>query len=148
MESNQLLINTIKLDDGYFVREISINDSEKEIIVYIDHENVEHKCPDCNAKSQVYDHINKTWRHVDFIDYRVYLEYRNPRVKCENHGVKLQEVTWAKPRHSFTITMEEFIYELSQKIPLMHVSKLVGEHDTRLKRVITKLEKEKNDQNK
>ncbi len=36
MESNQLLINTIKLDDGYFVREISINDSEKEIIVYID----------------------------------------------------------------------------------------------------------------
>ncbi len=148
MESNQLLINTINLEDGYFVKEIAIDDQKREIIVYIDHDKIEHKCPDCDAKSQVYDHINKTWRHVDFIDYQVYLEYRNPRVKCENHGVKLQKVTWAKPRHAFTITMEEFIYELSQKIPLMHVSKLVGEHDTRIKRVITKFEKEKNDQNK
>lgn len=145
METNQILIKTINLSENYFINEVVVNDKEKTIIVYVEHDNSEYTCPDCNEKSKVYDHINKKWRHVDFVDYQVYIEYNNPRVKCKNHGVKLQHVTWAKPRHAFTTTMEEFIYELSQKIPLTHVSKIVGEHDTRLKRVISKYEKEKND---
>ncbi len=145
MQANQILINTINLEDGYYVREINMNEEEKKIIVYIDHEEIEYKCPSCNQAGPIYDHIDKKWRHVDFAYYQVYIEYRNPRIKCKNHGVKLQQVAWAKPRHAFTITMEEFIYKLAQEVPLIHVSKIVKEHDTRLKRVITKYEEEIND---
>lgn len=147
MKAEQILIKTIDLDENYYIKEVSMDENTQQIIVHIDYNGSEHKCPDCAAQSQVYDHIVKKWRHVDFANYQVYLEYRNPRVKCQNHGVKLQQVTWAKPRHAFTITMEEFIYELAQKIPLMHLSKVVGEHDTRLKRVINKYEEDNNDRN-
>ncbi len=149
METNELLISSLKLEADYEVSEIKINDNTKEIYVFIKSKTSEFSCPDCSEICTVHDRILKKWRHVDFVDYKVFIEYKTPRIKCKEHGVRLKEVSWAKPRHAFTLTMEEFIFELSQKIPLVHVGKIIGEHDTRIKRVVSNVEKEhKNDQNK
>ncbi len=149
METNDLFVSSLNLDDDYEVEEIKINDELKEIYVLVNSKSTVFSCPDCAEICTVHDRMEKKWRHVDFAEYKVYIQYRTPRIKCKEHGVKLKEVSWAKPRHAFTISMEEFIFDLSQKIPLVHVGKIIGEHDTRIKRVVTNVEKEhKNDQNK
>ncbi len=141
MNTEQILSESINLDDEFKIKEINVDEHKKEIYVKVESRKNKFKCPDCDEACKVHDRILKKWRHVDFVSYKVYIEYRNPRIKCNKHGVKLKEVTWAKPRHKFTTTMEEFIYDLSKKIPLSHVGKVIDEHDTRVKRVISKLEK-------
>lgn len=137
-----IIISTMDLPENYEVEQVSVDHINHEIIVLVSSKDDEFTCPDCDAICSVHDRITKRWRHVDFGDYKVFIKYRTPRVKCEEHGVKLKAVEWAKPRHAFTKTMEEFIYELSQKIPLVHVGKVVGEHDTRIKRVVDNIKKE------
>jgi len=40
-------------------------------------------CPACDqAGMPVYDTKEKTWRHLNFFQYRTYLHARIPRVKC------------------------------------------------------------------
>ncbi len=146
MEANDILISSLKLSDEYEVSEIKINDELKEIYILVNAKSNQFSCPDCAEICTVHDRMLKKWRHIDFAEYKVFIEYKTPRIKCKEHGVRLKEVSWAKPRHAFTLSMEEFIFELSQKIPLVHVGKIVGEHDTRIKRVVTNIEKEqKND---
>ena len=54
----------------------------------------------------VYDHQERTWRHLDFFEHECYLHARVPRVKTSSGQVKLVEVPWAKPGSSFTLLFE------------------------------------------
>lgn len=141
--TEQKILESLKLDDKYFIKDIQIDDNLKEILVTIDLKTQQIKCPECKGKTKIHDKLQKKWRHLDSEDYKVYILYKTPRSICQKHGVKLSEVTWAKRRHHFTKEMENYIYELAQNMPLVHVGKIVDEHDTRIKRIIKGVNDEK-----
>ncbi len=134
---NELLLEGLNLEEPYFVEDININKESNEIHIYINHQKgIKLNCPSCNEKTKIYDHLNKQWRHIDLGMYRVIIICDTPRVKCDDHGVKLTNVQWAKQRHSFTNQMEHQIKDLATKLPLVHVGKIIGEHDTKIKRIV------------
>jgi len=45
-------------------------------------------------------------------------------------------IPWARPRTGLTIRFEEHMVRLAAEMPVRSVSRLVGEHDTRLWRVV------------
>lgn len=140
---NNLFARSLNLSSPYSIDKIEIDEETKTIIVKIvKNKDFETICPSCAKEVKVYDKMNKKWRHIDFETYKVFIEYKIPRVKCQEHGVKLSEVDWAKPRHQFTDSMEQFIYDLSCKMPLVHVGSVVDEHDTRIKRIVKNKENE------
>ncbi len=147
MQREEEITLTLPLDETYYVDNIDIDEQNKVIIVEVKDKKSQNLCPDCKVHSQVYDHIQKKWRHTDFSNYKVYINYRNPRIKCQDHGVKLACVSWAKPRHAFTVSMEELMVQLSEKYPLVKVGQIVDEHDTRIRRIVNKIKKEENDRN-
>lgn len=59
----------------------------------------------------VYDHQDRTWKHLNFFEHSCYIHARVPRVKTSN-GVKLIEVPWAQPGSSFTILFEHHALNL------------------------------------
>ena len=135
---NDFILQSIGIESPYYVDEIIIDEDNKTINIKISSDkNKKFICPDCKQEKKVYDKLNKKWRHVDLVQYKVFIECKTPRVKCDDHGVKLVEVSWAKQRHQFTYSMEEFICELATKMPLVHVGRVVDEYDTRIKRIIT-----------
>jgi transposase len=92
------------------------------------------KCgkPDCSA----YDTKEKVLRHINYFQYKTYLHCRVPRVKCSNCGILQIKVSWAREQSGFTLQMEAMILKLAKRMPVLQVGNLLGEHDTRLWRVI------------
>ena len=94
-------------------------------------------CPKCNAKGcGAYDTEWRTWRHLNCFQYKTYLRTRVPRVQCEKCGIRLVAVPWSRPGSGFTLLFEALVMLLVKDMPVRAAARIVGEHDTRLWRVL------------
>jgi transposase len=94
-------------------------------------------CPHCGAADcPAHDTERKTWRHLNFFQHQAYLNARVPRVRCANCGVKTVAVPWARPDSGFTLLFEALLMTMLSAMPVNTVARMVGEHDTRLWRVL------------
>jgi transposase len=94
-------------------------------------------CPHCGAADcPAYDTERMTWRHLNFFQHQAYLNARVPRVRCETCGVKKVQVPWARPDSGFTLLFEALLMTMLSAMPVNTVARMVGEHDTRLWRVL------------
>jgi transposase len=95
-------------------------------------------CPVCGAPAPAYDTTEKTWRHLNFFQYEAYLTARAPRVKCPNTGcgIKQVQVPWARAGSGFTLLFEALVMALVREMPVKAAAALLGEHDTRIWRVL------------
>lgn len=95
-------------------------------------------CPVCGSPAPAYDTTEKTWRHLNFFQYEAYLTARVPRVKCPNAdcGIKQVSVPWARAGSGFTLLFEALVMALVREMPVKAAAALLGEHDTRIWRVL------------
>lgn len=93
-------------------------------------------CPKCQKACKSYDTDEQSWRHLNFFEHETYLIARVPRVSCEAHGVLKADVPWARPGSGFTLLFEAYVMALAPEIPVAGLARMVGEHDTRLWRVV------------
>lgn len=94
-------------------------------------------CPDCNKPNcPTHDTVMKQWRHLDFFQHQAFLHARTPRIKCDSCGVRLVDVPWARPGSGFTLLFEALAMTLVTHMPVAAAARLMGEHDTRLWRVV------------
>jgi len=93
-------------------------------------------CPKCGHKCSIHDTRERTWRHLNFFQYKAYIHSKVPRIKCEEHGVLQVETPWSRPGSGFTMLFEAFIVELATVMTVNEISNLVSEHDTRLWRIL------------
>jgi transposase len=94
-------------------------------------------CPTCGAADcPAYDTQRKTWRHLNFFQPQAYLNARVPRVRCETCGIRQVNVPWARPDSGFTLLFEAMVMTMVWAMPVKAVARIVGEHDTRLWRVV------------
>lgn len=94
-------------------------------------------CPKCDRGGcGVHDRVEKRWRHLNFWQYETYLVAKVPRVRCDECGVHLADVPWARPGSGFTLLFEALVLVLSSEMPVSKCAEMIGEHDTRLWRVI------------
>jgi transposase len=94
-------------------------------------------CPTCGAEGcPAHDTERMTWRHLNFFQHQAYLNARVPRVRCDTCGVKKVQVPWARPDSGFTLLFEALLMTMLTAMPVNTVARMVGEHDTRLWRVL------------
>ena len=94
-------------------------------------------CAECGREGcAVHDTKDETWRHLDFFQHRTLLHARVPRVICPECGVRKVAVPWARAGSGFTLLFEAFMLTLAKAMPIANAAKLLGEHDTRLWRIV------------
>jgi transposase len=70
-------------------------------------------CPTCGASCTVADHSpERTWRHLDTMQFTTEIRARAPRSDCAECGVKTTEVPWAGKHSRFTLLFEAFAIEV------------------------------------
>lgn len=94
-------------------------------------------CVECAAPCPVHDTRVYEWRHRDFFEHEARLEARVPRTRCEVHGVRNVQVHWGRPGSGFTLLFEALVLPLAKEMPVAAAARLLGEHDTRLWRLVT-----------
>jgi len=70
-------------------------------------------CPVCEQSCSIRDHLEeRTWRHLDTMQFETRIRCRVPRADCREHGVKAVKVPWAEPGSRFTKLFERFAIEV------------------------------------
>ena len=67
------------------------------------------QCPECGRPCSIHDSApERTWRHLDTMQFATLIRARTPRADCPVHGVKTMQVPWAEPQGRFTLLFERF----------------------------------------
>jgi len=94
-------------------------------------------CSECGETSlPVHDTVEKTWRHLNFFQYKCYIHLRTPRTKCPKCGERLWIPPWGRKQSGFTVLFEAFVMVLAKEMPISRIGELVGEQDTRVWRIV------------
>lgn len=139
VSSAALFTMALGLTDPWLVERIEFSAESQQLDLWIDFPpGATFTCPECaHASCKVHDTTERTWRHLDFFQHRTLLHARQPRVQCPEHGVKTVTPPWARPGSGFTLLMEAYILLLVQSgMTPKEAGRLVGEHDTRIWRVL------------
>jgi transposase len=138
MRDVDLFQQALGLEWPWRVERSEFDAAQRRLDLYIDFEaGGTFTCPSCGRTGcKAHDTTEKRWRHLNFFQHEAYLHVRTPRVQCEQCGVKLVEVPWARSGSGFTLMFEAFVLALVKGMPVAAVARLVGEHDTRIWRIL------------
>lgn len=138
MEDRELFGLALGLQKPWFIDRVTLDVEGRELSLWIDFERGgEFVCSDCaSIGSKAYDAEERSWRHLDFFQYRTTLTARTPRISCDRCGVRRAAVPWARPGSGFTLLLEALILRLAKEMPVNVIARLLREHDTRLWRTI------------
>jgi len=138
MKDTDLMQLALGLTPPWLVTSSTFSVEEKRLDIRIDFPTGSaFACPVCGASGcKGYDTDDFSWRHLNFFQHEAYLHARVPRVQCPTCGVKRVNVPWARPGSGFTLLFEALIMTLVKFMPVQSAAQIVGEHDTRLWRVL------------
>ena len=137
MKETKLFELALGMSKPWKVVNVEFDGEKKRLDIYLDFsKGSRFSCSDCGEPCSVYDTEQKEWRHLNFFQHECYLHARTPRTDCKKCGVHLVEVPWSRPQSGFTLLFEALIMMLSQAMPVKEVSRLIGETDNRIWRVI------------
>jgi len=141
MTTNDLFNAALALKgSGWRVAGSSFSGEPLQLELRLEHGNEECiRCPECDQPCASYDRTRKHWRHLNFFQYRCEIVADVPRANCPVHGVKLTTVPWASAGSGFTLLFEAMTMLLAGQMPVSEVARIMGEEDTRLWRLITRL---------
>ena len=128
----------LNIEHPWFVTSIDFNAEGKQLDIHIDFKTgSKFPCSKCGKQGcNVHDTIERTWRHLNFFQFKTYIHCRVPRTDCEDCGVKQVKVPWARKGSGFTLLMDSLIVLMAQHMTVKAIADMIGEHDTRLWRVL------------
>ncbi len=128
----------LEINEPVFIDEIAFDAVEGELHIHMDfRRGSRFACSECGAGGlAVHDTVEKTWRHLNFFQYKCYIHLRTPRTKCPKCGERLWIPPWGRKQSGFTILFEAFVMALAKEMPISRIGEIVGEQDTRIWRMV------------
>jgi transposase len=96
------------------VKTVELKLKEKKVEIQLDWQwGAPAVCPECAKECSIHDCApERTWRHLDTMQFETVIRARTPRANCPAHGVKTMKVPWAAPQGRFTLLFESFAVEV------------------------------------
>ncbi len=137
-DHNEVFESALGLSRPWYVDRISFDHERRMLLIHLDFEaGGTFTCGSCGSGGRkAYDTIPKQWRHLDFLGHRAFLCGPSPRVQCPTCGIRQAVLPWADRRQRLTRSFQEMVVAMAREMPMVAVARLVGEHDTRLRRVV------------
>ena len=101
------------LDAAWTVSDVSISVEEKRVDITVAHGVGPVQCPECGTNCTIADHApERTWRHLDTMQFETRIVARSPRADCKTCGVKVCTPPWAGKHSRFTLMFEAFAIDV------------------------------------
>jgi transposase len=86
----------LEIDENWTVTSIALDDKQEEVNVLISYNKSKARDPVTNEECSLYDHRDeRSWRHLDTMQYKTYIKCCIPRVKNSLGKVNTITVPWA-----------------------------------------------------
>lgn len=131
----ELFTLALQLQEPWYVKKVEFE--KEELHMYIEFKKgFKFKRNDTDIEgTTAYDTISKTWRHLNFFQYKAFIHCDVPRIKYNNE-IHMIETPWSRPGSGFTLLFESFVIELSKVMTIKAISRIINEHDTRIWRIL------------
>ena len=96
----------LKLPFPWEVAEVKIDEEAQDIKVYIEYKSEEGVCPKTGEICKLYDRRERSWRHLDTMEYQTWIVSRLPRIKNSLGNYHFIPVDWAEPGWEHTVKFE------------------------------------------
>lgn len=81
------------LDDAWLAKAVDLSMESKRVVIYLEHRGARLISPDCGVSCTRADKApERTWRHLDAMQFETILQARTPGFACEKCGVKTIDV--------------------------------------------------------
>lgn len=101
------------LDSSWLVDEVNLDLKGNQVTIRLSHSGGSLLCPECGAAcSQADKAPERTWRHLDTMQFKTEIQAAVPRSCCDQCGVKTISVPWAGKHSRFTLLFEAFAIEV------------------------------------
>ncbi len=132
-----LFTNALGLQKPWTVTDVTFDATESRLDIYIARsKGSKVNCPICQKECSVHDTKDRTWRHLNFFQYKAFIHCKIPRCNCGDHGIKQIDVPWTREGSGFTLLFEAFVMTLVRSMPVNAVAKMIGIYSDRLWRII------------
>ena len=134
----ELFSTALGITEPVYINKIAFDCVEGELHIHMDFRpGGRFSCSECTeTELPVHDTSDKTWRHLNFWQYKTFIHMRTPRTNCPKCGVRQWLPPWSRTQSGFTLLFEAFVLALAKEMPISQIGKLVGEHDTRIWRIV------------
>lgn len=103
------------LDSSWRVDEVDLNLEQNQVLIRLSHCGGELTCSCCESScSQADVAPERTWRHLDTMQFKTEIKAGIPRSRCSECGVKTITVPWAGKHSRFTLMFEAFAINVLQ----------------------------------
>lgn len=114
-ELNQHYRGLLGLDSSWNVDEVQLDLSDHQVIIHVSHGGGALVCPECGECCSRADTApERTWRHLDTMQFRTEIRAAIPRSRCQACGVKTITVPWAGKHSRFTLMFEAMAIRVLQ----------------------------------
>ena len=122
---NQHYSALLGLDDSWVVEDVDLNLAGSEVIIHLSHAGGGLVCAACgDCCSQADRAPERTWRHLDTMQFKTEIKAAVPRSSCKECGIKTIAVPWAGKHSRFTLMFEALAIGVLQASA--NVSKAAG----------------------
>jgi transposase len=134
----ELFMVALGVEEPVYIDEVVFDNASGELHIHMDFRSGgRFACSECGASNlPVHDTTDKVWRHLNFFQYRCFIHMRTPRTCCPTCGTRLWVPPWGRAQSGFTTLFEAFVMVLAKDMPISRIGALVGEHDTRIWRIV------------
>ena len=113
MNVNQHYAALLGLGEEWTVTNVALDVGGRRIDIYVEYAKKSAICPECGELAGIHDKLEeRSWRHLDTMQFVTVIHARTPRVSCPKHGVKVIELPWASKGSRFTLLFEAFAIDV------------------------------------
>ena len=114
-ELNNHYCMLLGLNEAWQVKTVDLSMESKSVLIHLEHRTGPLTCPECGAVCTQADMApERSWRHLDTMQFETILKARVPRCDCQKCGVKTISVPWAGKHSRFTLMFEAFAIRVLQ----------------------------------
>lgn len=103
----------VGLDSNWSITSVDLNTESQTLTLALEYVGKRVACPECDQLCSKNDHAaERSWRHLDAMQFQTVLTARVPRSSCESCGVKTIAVPWAGKHSRFTLMFEALAIDM------------------------------------
>ena len=97
------------INSPWDISEVNLDIANSRVDIIIEYTDHQGDCPKCGAICPKHDDRNqRTWRHLDTMQFSTFLHCEQPRIRCSEDGVQTVMAPWAEKHSRFTLLFEDF----------------------------------------
>ena len=112
---NQHYRALLGLDEAWNINAVDLDLEANQVVISLSHAGGSLTCPECSQICSRADTApERSWRHLDTMQFKTEIRAAIPRCRCKTCGVKTIAVPWAGKHSRFTLMFEAFGIQVLQ----------------------------------